>query len=87
MHHPTDRIVHTTAFVTPFVVHWLEQTCLGRNIQTHTMLGLSIATLANSDTNCKGDKSILRNLVAIFIYFGENDTLDYSIMFGYVQAY
>ena len=25
MHHPTDRIVHTTAFVTPVVEHWLEQ--------------------------------------------------------------
>ena len=23
MHHPTDRIAHTTAFVTPFVEHWL----------------------------------------------------------------
>ena len=25
MHHPTDRIIHTTAFVTPVVVHWLER--------------------------------------------------------------
>ena len=25
MHHPTDRITHTTAFVTPVVDHWLEQ--------------------------------------------------------------
>ena len=25
MHHPTDRIVHITAFVTPVVEHWLEQ--------------------------------------------------------------
>ena len=25
MHHPTDRIIHTTAFVTPVVEHWLEQ--------------------------------------------------------------
>ena len=24
MHHPTDRIIHTTAFVTPVVEHWLE---------------------------------------------------------------
>ena len=24
MHHPTDKIVHTTAFVTPVVEHWLE---------------------------------------------------------------
>ena len=25
MHHPTDRIAHTTAFVTPVVEHWLNQ--------------------------------------------------------------
>ena len=25
MHHPTDRITHTTAFVTPVVVHWQER--------------------------------------------------------------
>ena len=24
MHHPTDRIIHTTAFVTPVMEHWLE---------------------------------------------------------------
>ena len=27
MHHPTDRIAHTTAFVTPVVEHWLEREC------------------------------------------------------------
>ena len=25
MHHPTDRITHTMAFVTPVVEHWLER--------------------------------------------------------------
>ena len=25
MHHPTDRVAHTTSFVTPVVEHWLEQ--------------------------------------------------------------
>ena len=25
MHHPTERITHTTAFVTPVVDHWLER--------------------------------------------------------------
>ena len=25
MHHPTDRIAHTTACVTPVVEHWLER--------------------------------------------------------------
>ena len=25
MHHPTDRLAHTSAFVTPVVEHWLER--------------------------------------------------------------
>ena len=25
MHHPTDRITHTTAFVPPVVEHWMER--------------------------------------------------------------
>ena len=25
MHHPIDRIVHTTDFVTPVVEHWMER--------------------------------------------------------------
>ena len=25
MHHPTDRIAHTTAFVTPVMEDWLER--------------------------------------------------------------
>ena len=25
MHHPTDRIIHTTGFATPVVEHWLER--------------------------------------------------------------
>ena len=25
MHYPTDRVTHTTAFVTPVVEHWLER--------------------------------------------------------------
>ena len=30
MHHPTDRITHTTAFVTPVVEHWLERESMER---------------------------------------------------------
>ena len=25
MHHPTERIAHTTTFVTPVMEHWLER--------------------------------------------------------------
>ena len=37
MHHPTDMIEHTTAFVIPVVVYWLERdkpTILKRNLNT-----------------------------------------------------
>ena len=35
MHQPTDRISHTTAFVTPIVEHWLE-----RDIAQQIMRGM-----------------------------------------------
>ena len=48
MHHPTDRITHTTAFVTPVVEHWLEReiaqwvritrTCISGNTYSVFML-------------------------------------------------
>ena len=36
MHYPTDRITHTTAFVTPVVEHWLEREILQKgNVLFH----------------------------------------------------
>ena len=32
MHHPTDRISHTMAFVAPVVEHWLEREIEERNV-------------------------------------------------------
>ena len=42
MHHPTDRITHTTAFVTPVVEHWLERECLitPQQKKLHWLLGV-----------------------------------------------
>ena len=34
MHHPTDRITHTTAFVTPVVDHWLKREIHNREGRT-----------------------------------------------------
>ena len=34
MHHPTDRIAHTMAFVTPVVEHWLEREIALQQIKT-----------------------------------------------------
>ena len=35
MHHPTDRIAHTTAFVIPVVEHWLEREITVRGDDTY----------------------------------------------------
>ena len=37
MHHPTDRISHTTAFVTPVVEHWLEREILPLGVGCRTI--------------------------------------------------
>ena len=50
MHHPTDRITHTTAFVAPVVEHWLERgiayvmfdtECIHSNDVTESFLSIS----------------------------------------------
>ena len=38
MHHPTDRITHTTAFVTPVVEHWLEREPSGKKKHSNLIL-------------------------------------------------
>ena len=65
MHHPTDRIIHTTAFVTPVVEHWLEREIaqweqnndadlLSQHKERVTHLTLLIAMeLKTVDINCK----------------------------------
>ena len=43
MHHPTYRITHTTAFVTPVVEHWLERE-IYIYIHTHTYIHTYVHT-------------------------------------------
>ena len=64
MHHPTDRITHTTAFVTPVVEHWLEREQL-YSIKTAiwdcyciTNLGEDYRTPTLLCTTCFSDKTI-----------------------------
>ena len=64
MHHPTDRITHTTAFVTPVVEHWLEReidqwvhpfdkiTTLHGNTYTSDSPGV-LRHQTNADTACR----------------------------------
>ena len=39
MHHPTHRIIHTTAFVATVVGHWLEQNLSGSILSDKTISG------------------------------------------------
>ena len=44
MHHPTDRIVHTTAFVTPVVEHWPERLDIRcRSVVEHPLMAYWVA--------------------------------------------
>ena len=45
MHHPTDRITHTTSFVTPVVEHWLEREMAQREQTDPTTLCQSQAAI------------------------------------------
>ena len=60
MHHPTDRIAHTTVFVTPVVEHWLEREIAQwvhsmkdrstTNTTTTTAAAVAIATTTTTTT-------------------------------------
>ena len=49
MHHPTDMITHTTAFVTPVVEHWLERE-IAQWVYHEGSIRRSIAKWANALT-------------------------------------
>ena len=64
MHHPTDRVAHTTAFVTPVVEHWLEREIaqwVKRKKEmfslmmhsTHFIYGYMASHIAREETRCK----------------------------------
>ena len=48
MHHPTDRITHTTAFVTPVVEHWLERE-ISCNTNDWLVSGILLPVLSGVD--------------------------------------
>ena len=63
MHHPTERIAHTTAFVTQVVEHWLEP----YRIRWKANLNHN---LVHWRMNIYGVNSKMLNiLVSVFIYF------------------
>ena len=52
MHHPTDRIIHTTAFVTPVVEHWQERK-ITQWVCSRVYLHFDHCHLAIVYSNCK----------------------------------
>ena len=58
MHHPTDRITHTTIFVTPVVEHWLERES-SRTMLLHTCSQWPWLLSRNVDSNLSKTHSIL----------------------------
>ena len=52
MHHPTNRIAHTTAFVTPVVEHWLERE-IAQWVRHEGSIRRPIAPWANVLTTCR----------------------------------
>ena len=48
MHHPTDRIAHTTAFVTPVVEHWLEREIMSPGAVVRAMPNATVQPVANT---------------------------------------
>ena len=51
MHHPTDRIAHTTAFDTPVVEHWLEQEIASSLLQQHRNHNIGMSSLRCLDVS------------------------------------
>ena len=65
MHHPTDRIIHITAFVTPVVEYWLEREIAQWALQemnTTQLLTklLNLAGTRNSSMDPRHEASIRR---------------------------
>ena len=42
MHHPTERIAHTTAFVKPVVEHWLKRETVNEIHHEDFFLGVGV---------------------------------------------
>ena len=68
MHYPTDRIAHTTTFVTPIVEHWLEREIVLYMIMSH------IYIVRTEITHCLYLHK--HNFVLVCHCFGQNISYD-----------
>ena len=63
MHHPTDRITHTTAFVTPVVEHWLYSYGVCSSYTEYRRFKKSAAKAAVADLKMSGISNAADGLV------------------------
>ena len=56
MHHPADRITHTTAFVTPVVEHWLEREIATLGWRHNTVVGCWTNSSIARSKSCAGSE-------------------------------
>ena len=73
MHHPTDMITHTTAFVTPVLERWLEQEIAqwvhpikDRSVKKGTKEMFYLTTHSTKDNSDSGGKNPLQSLHGLF---------------------
>ena len=66
MHHPTDRIINTMAFVTPVVEHWLERDILREEYLT--MLCVAHAGKEGMEGGRKEENDLFNDTLNTFIY-------------------
>ena len=80
MHHPTDRIAHTTAFVKPVVEHWLR---------IHDVSCVIILRNSNSmykDLTIQPRWSNMTSTLLLFFCFGYNGDVNRSITLLGIQS-
>ena len=66
MHYPTDRITHTTAFVTPVVEHWLDHNKSSITISWPTLFNCQIIEVLFSHIKNIFSSMVFRSFVIVY---------------------
>ena len=95
MHHPADRIAHTTAFVTPVVEHWLEREIVKRNYYSTSCSKKLLYNIACKAINEKAGRYQVRIsisdptvflflFVCLFVWFYKLNAWVYTATFSFL---
>ena len=94
MHHPTDRMTHTTVFVTPIVEHWLETgvECYPQNT-IRTLIGsirrhcMACAAAYGGHTHLKLINDCASSVILIHLLLFTIKTIYFSSIFFKIQTF